>query len=1071
VTRWQAVVSGQSTRTAGLLCRGIAACVISGFLAIAALAQTPAAQEVTVTLLPSQFSSLPATPEGYLRVTDAGANFEGAAIARTASWLYFDASALPPENAITITRAQLQLTRANDADLANLPPDERQQHRILDRGTFIRLLSAPASSAGGAAPANYNDGTELTRMQSDRRTCPEPLRCSDSAKWTVRPPGNAASPSLVRQGSEGTRYIGLLLVPSDRSASSRVYFGLRTGDQGKAKDSEAGYQPRLILTYRYNAQPSFGCTSEPLTLANLQSEGGQARISGCEFISKENSPSQDKYAPQKIADDSLTVTPAVYGDLIFVVRNDKWSECPGPDAEKPQGTDPEAVCLEARKPLGGVVWKTWVDGKGMVLSGSRMVVNRFGLLRIVTGSAIYSFQLQLKQNCPEIRTKKAVDFGAPPAQAVEGPDGTLYLVSKGIIALNPDYAPVDQAGYPRKLWWRTLGNAASADAKITLSADGQFLYALALFSDESKFLAINARTGKDVDLNYEAPDSNLPAKLLTLYNPVVAKDEDGADYVFIAGNLGTKGVLRSVRNKPVMTLDGDNQAKLTTVWTMDEAGAKIGQPILDSIADKPADFSSRKLYFLISRSDASEFRAVGAGNGKMVASSSKEVISTCTIDREKPMSLGNGNWYCVEDFGVHSGAYLYDFAPSGGVDTDGNVLTSVRFVDFSSVYVGQEFSVGSSTCTVTAVESPTKLTCKENLGNQKNVAADIPLGKVNTEGHLVMFAGGYGIRHTWGGTERIGIRGTPLPANISIDGNPVVDSAGNVMFWANDTFYGFTAQAKQLFSPQLPELGKAQLLFGPGGTLYAASGATVNALVPSFNLDALGNGSRKIKSPTSLLVTGTATTGAPWELEARGSIIRGSGFQVQNGAVVKEKITGETSSLSELGDMPCACANPNAPPPGTVVTWTSGRKFDQAVVGQQIGVGLELCTVATKTGNTSLTCKENLEESYQKRNLRGMPTIVNFGYSPARVDTEVTVSGTFVHWKGGKKFHEFIEEGEAGDPNFVVGYGPCTIAQLASNYTMRCKEQKGNESNILAYHVEGQVSTSSPPVPNPPVCK
>ncbi len=1038
----------RSTVQRGILCaakflrRGFVACVFTGLVAIAALAQTAPAQEVTVTLLPSHTcTDATATPCGDLKVTDSNANYEGKPLGRNASWLYFDASALPKDNEISITRAQLQLVRKTGEGL--------------NRGMVIRVLSAEASPSGGAAPRSYKDGVEVARLQSDRRNCSDDAKCSDSVKWSTNPTG--AGLLQTKEDDKSVRYIGLLLIPSDETASSRAYYGLRNDPEKYGNDSElrdkAREQPRLMVTYHYLpsylSRQTFGCTSEPVALANLQSEGGPARISGCEFISKENSPRQDEYAPYKIADDSLTVTPAVYGDLIFVVRNNKWSDCPGPDAEKPQGTEPEAVCLEARKPLGGVVWKAWVDAKGKFLGRSRMVVNRFGRLRIITGDAIYSFQLKPKQTCPEPRTEKTVAFGAPPAEAAEGPDGTLYIVSKGIFALNPDFAPLDAAGHPRKLWWITLGNAASADARITLSPDGRFLYVLALLSDESKFLVINTQTGKDVDLIHEVPDPKFPTNLLTLYNPVVARHEDGADYVFIAGNLGTKGVLWGVKNKAVMTRDGDYQAKLTEEW-MDETDGKIGQPILDSIPEKPADLSAKKLYFLISRSVTPEFRAVGALNGKTVnAWSGKEVLSTCTVSNKRgPMSQTNGTWFCDEDFGEHSGVHLYDVTPSIGVDTEGTVVTPPRFVDFSAVDVGQEFSIGSRTCTVTEA-SPRKLTCKEDLGSQKNVTADLPWAKVNTSGHQVTWVGGNSFRHTVGGKERIGIRGTPLPANISTAGKPVADSAGNIMLWANDTFYGFTAEASLLFNPKLPELGEPQLLFGPGGTLYAASGGAVSALIPSFNLDALGN-HRKIKSPTSLQVTGTATPGAPWELEARGSVIHGNGFQVQKGATLSVKVPGEPPSLSALGEIPCACAPVNTSILGTVVTSISGQKFEKTVVGQQILIGssifgFHLCTVATKTSNTSLTCKENLGEH---------PAGSAFSNSPAVVKTD----GTVVMWISGTKFSTLFAN---GNQDLFIGSRRCTLAKpLLSGYTVQCKEDQGKSDRILAYRVDGTVSAS-----------
>ncbi len=124
-----------------------------------------------------------------------------------------------------------------------------------------------------------------------------------------------------------------------------------------------------------------------------------------------------------------------------------------------------------------------------------------------------------------------------------------------------------------------------------------------------------------------------------------------------------------------------------------------------------------------------------------------------------------------------------------------------------------------------------------------------------------------------------------MPGLVSTEGNPVMDSAGNVILWANNTLYGFTADAKSLFAAPVAS-SPLQLLFGPGGTLYAISGTTVSALVPSFTLNA--GSPTDICSPTHLQVMGTATKGSqPRTLRARGSVILGNGFQVQNGAELK----------------------------------------------------------------------------------------------------------------------------------------------------------------------------------------
>ena len=91
MTELRSTVQRRILCAARFLRRGIVACVFTGLVAMAA-----PAQEVTVTLLPSHTcTDDTATSCGDLKVTDLNANYEGRSLGRTATWLYFDASALP----------------------------------------------------------------------------------------------------------------------------------------------------------------------------------------------------------------------------------------------------------------------------------------------------------------------------------------------------------------------------------------------------------------------------------------------------------------------------------------------------------------------------------------------------------------------------------------------------------------------------------------------------------------------------------------------------------------------------------------------------------------------------------------------------------------------------------------------------------------------------------------------------------------------------------------------------------------------------------------------------------------
>jgi hypothetical protein len=311
--------------------------------------------------------------------------------------------------------------------------------------------------------------------------------------------------------------------------------------------------------------------------------------------------SNDFYLYQ-VAADIRTKAPVSYRDRLYVVRK--------------VGS---VTRLEELDPLGRLIAFVPLDGE--VRAGSPMFVDAFGRLRIITNDAIFTAQLGSnsldKTNLPASFDKKAFDFGQVPETVVPGPDGTLYIVKQGIFALNPEVGELDKNGKvvrPEKLWEVAIGDENST--RITLGPDGHFLYVLARFSgNKSRFVAINAQTGKDVQL----PPANFPDDLNSFRNPVVARGLKGVDFVYITGNSGSGATLWAVPNNPV-TQNGDLLARFGEVWKYPlEKNTAVGQPILNPTATPEGEgLTNKKIYFLqsfVGSAGTTKLTAVSALDG------------------------------------------------------------------------------------------------------------------------------------------------------------------------------------------------------------------------------------------------------------------------------------------------------------------------------------------------------------------------------------------------------------------------------------------------------------------------
>jgi hypothetical protein len=1000
-------------------------------------------EDVTVTLLASQThtSDTAAQQDKYLAVAASGA----AEFEKAKSWLYFNASALPDGiKDADFTNVQLQLVpkaKYEKKELINRKPQTvLVREKGADRGMTITVVPQRASP-DGREPLLYSAGTVVTWVSGPKfdkagvgqkvligsdpctvvtKTSDTSLTCGEdlekqsgvTANFTggkvntspIRPNTLRSPPlptgelmqlrsdsaSLTRgsllQSDGGRRYIGLLLLPQG-NASRRVYYGLNTSDM----ENDPDRLPRLVITYRRMSPAVPACSSQPSALALMQSDGRPAATSSCNFIRTNSNPPQNYYSPMQVAAGTLTKTPVVYGDRLYVVRK--------------EGSETR---LEELSSFGAYMASVPFPLTDEVREGSPMVVDSFGRLRIITNNAIFTAQLALDPNLvkhlPASLDRKSFTFNELPKTVLPGPDGTLYIVKQGIFALNPQVGELDTEGKvvrPQKLWQVSIHDEEYA--RITLTPDGRFLYALAQVGDppRSRFIAINAQTGNDVQLLpgkvntsgtqvtwASGPEFDSTAKgekirigydrctveeiksLKSLICKVDLGKQSGVTVDLPGGKVDTSGtdVTWISGSKFDSTEAGqkiDIGSRLCTVETKASDTSLTCKEGLGKQSGVPANFPAAEGFELLPANvntsgtvvtwvSGSKFESMAAGRKIGIGS------RLCTIETK----ASDTSLTCKEGLGKQSGVTA-DF-PAGKVNTLGTEVTWVSGPKFESTAVGEKIWIGSDLCTVEAKTGDQSLTCKAGLGEQAGVTwADFPddLNRYRNpvvasdleEGvDFVYITGNSGSGATlWGvkndpvteygnlfarltrvweypleersevgqpilnptataglskkklyflqssvaGSKLTAVNAldgkevapappqTALPANISTDGNPVVDSAGNFMFWADDTFYGFTGEPKLLFNQKLPELGKPQLLFGPRGMLYAGSGATVRALIPSFNLDTVGN-IRKIESPTNLQVTGTATGGAPWELEARGGVILGNGFQVRNGATL-----------------------------------------------------------------------------------------------------------------------------------------------------------------------------------------
>lgn len=382
----------------------------------------------------------------------------------------------------------------------------------------------------------------------------------------------AANPPVFQEWKKSNGSSVALFLSPRRTGAGRNYHPF-TDD---TKDS-ASNQPRLILTYTV---PRSSIPRSP----DSQSDGQVAMRSPRAFIPEPNIPTQDSYKAMKVVgEDISSYTAAMYGGLTYVVR--KYADTQNNLFD---------WHLDAQEPLGKVMWSEPLTSA--LSEKARVVVNDAGRLTIVSRDRFIAYQLNTavprQQPVDPLKDEPVSGVTAPKA-LLSAPDGSLYVIDDTYLyALNPDL----------QMLWRT-GIGTSADARMTLSPDGRFVYATVNLADDKKgLLAINAQTGKSPPMLVFPPETKF------FHNPVVIKHPDGADYIYIAANSQNSGVLRTVKNVAQGKI-GDRIALLSQVKQEDEKGF-FSQPAADSTSPKD-DLSTKKLYVV--------WREIQKGQTRMVS--------------------------------------------------------------------------------------------------------------------------------------------------------------------------------------------------------------------------------------------------------------------------------------------------------------------------------------------------------------------------------------------------------------------------------------------------------------------
>lgn len=547
MTQSYSLIRKEEPPPASVCLRLLSASLLGLALAGAAFAQRTETR--ITTLLPSSLACQEQDPSGTWKVVEQKSTLGVSDVfpgnKKSACYLEFSVASIPADG--TITDAVLRLVQSGDQPN---PSALVINVASIPRGDWTKSL------------ADYEDNKKDFHLGR--------IRSSKTGKDAVDT-WSGGSGSLLRSEAD-KKYIALLLSPA-QSRSGRNYYPA-TGDT----TNNASNQPRLILTYTVPRSSTLGSQDS-------QSDGWVAMRSPRPFMPDPNVPAQDNYAVRQAVDGTKisSYNAAMYGGLTYVVRTYANTQNNTSDWR-----------LDAQDPFGNVVWTRPLPAA--LGQKARVIVNGSGRLTIVSQTRFIVYQLNTAGPPQQLKDIPAVSGTKSPAALLSAPDGSLYVIDEtDLYALNPDL----------QMLWRT-GIGTSAKARMTLSPDGQFVYATGIWPGDggtktTGMLAINAQTGK-------TPTKFLfPPETTTFHNPVVIKHPGGADYIYLAANSQDSGVLRTVKNVP-SGVSGDRVAEISPV--KEEKGL-FSQPAPDATAPpQSGDLKSKKLYVVWKQAQSSPARLV-----------------------------------------------------------------------------------------------------------------------------------------------------------------------------------------------------------------------------------------------------------------------------------------------------------------------------------------------------------------------------------------------------------------------------------------------------------------------------
>ena len=399
---------------------------------------------------------------------------------------------------------------------------------------------------------------------------------SDFSQHDSRVRWEASSENWAKFGVDLKKGFTLFLAGTGGGLCGRQFHGL--------KASEAALEPRLIVEYTSGDQPT---VAQP---AYVQSPVG--------FLpSAQPQSSQSlhgyKTVPLGIAPAHIwSYTPAFYNNCVYFLTID----------------DKGIYYVSWRRPLWAMGGQIPISGPAA--PGHHLLISKSGRLYIV-GEEIIAYSIR-PDGTPEPRGRAPLEDAStqPVENAVVALDpknaptlstenASTQPVENAVLALDPQHAPTlntdgslfyvatsVQRGVRvigrnpdlQELWSVAVEGPAS---RVTLGPSGQYVY---VTTEGDGLVTIDARTGDTFTNCLPAitpPEIETAGKCSStkarpsLPTPVVLRQTDGTEKVYVVKNFVKNGVLALFDNKK--TMDGGNR-RIAEVWKIDKA--LFGQPLV-----------------------------------------------------------------------------------------------------------------------------------------------------------------------------------------------------------------------------------------------------------------------------------------------------------------------------------------------------------------------------------------------------------------------------------------------------------------------------------------------------------